>query len=196
MRRLLKPGWFLLCLGPFLYCAGEIGYYLTVDQLRLGPDPGKVVVQFLGETALVMLLLTLALTPVQRIFRLRVVVLRRMTGLFAFFYASLHVVSYIGFLLGFEVSEFYADLLKRPYITAGMGALLILVPLAATSTAKLRRKLGANWKRLHRGVYLAAILAIIHLFWQTRSDFTESLAYSALLFGLLGYRIVSAKRRE
>jgi len=117
-----------------------------------------------------------------------------MLGLFVFFYASLHVAAYLVFLLELNFSGFAADLYKRPYITMGMTAFAGLVPLAITSNNFLQRKLKRNWQRLHQLIYPISICAVIHFFWQTRSDFGEPFLYSALLCLLLGYRIFDSQR--
>jgi sulfoxide reductase heme-binding subunit YedZ len=113
-----------------------------------------------------------------------------MIGLFALFYACCHFFVYLMFILGFRWNALYSDILERPYITVGFTALLILVALGVTSPVAMLRKLGKNWKRLHRLVYLAAILGVVHLVWILRSDIGEALLYGSLVFVLLGYRLV------
>ncbi len=189
-----KPAVFALCLLPLAWLAYLVALYAIGDPLALGADPGKEIVLFLGKWGLIFMLATLSATPLQEIFKWRLVIYRRMLGLFAFFYAALHLSAYLVFLLGLDFPGFWADLVERPYITAGAGAILLMLPLALTSTAKMQRRLGSRWKVLHRLVYPASFLIIIHFFWQTRSDFTESLLYSALLAWLLGYRAFKSRR--
>ena len=126
----------------------------------------------------------------------RLVPFRRMFGLFAFFYASLHLTSYSVFLLELNPGELWADVIKRPYITVGFLAFLAMIPLAITSTRGMQRRLGPNWKRLHRLVYVIALLGIIHVIWQTRSDFTQPLLYSAALALLMSLRVIKSNRNR
>lgn len=193
-QRYTKPACFLACLGPAFYLAYLLVQYSGGDPAALGADPGKEIVLFLGEWALILLMITLSVTPLQNILRIRLVPYRRMLGLFSFFYAALHMLAYLVFLLGLDFPGFWDDLLERPYITAGAAALLLMIPLAVTSTAKMQRRLGKNWKPLHRLIYVSSFCVIIHFFWQTRSDFTEVLLYSALLAWLMGYRAFKSQR--
>jgi sulfoxide reductase heme-binding subunit YedZ len=194
--RFRKPLLFLALLGPLGYLTYLIWRYSEGDPAALGADPGKEIMLFMGEWTLLMLMATLSLTPLQNLLKVKLVRFRRMLGLFAFFYASLHLSAYLVFLLEFEFSGLWADVLKRPYITVGFTALLGMVPLAITSNRGMQRRLGRNWKRLHRLIYPIAILAIIHFIWQTRSDFTEPLMYSAALALLLTLRVVKRARNR
>ena len=115
--------------------------------------------------------------------------LRRMIGLFTFFYASIHFLSWMAFILGFRWLAIAEELVERPYITVGFLAYVILFLLGITSTNSMVRKLGKNWKRLHKSVYAASILAIVHLLWILRTDVTEAVIYGVLVAILLGYRI-------
>ncbi|MDO3723300.1 protein-methionine-sulfoxide reductase heme-binding subunit MsrQ [Marinobacter sp. chi1] len=154
---------------------------------NLGPDPGQEVTQALGLAAFQLLIATLCMTPMQRWTRwggwIRV---RRMLGLFAFFYACLHVLSFLQFILGWH--DLWATFTKRPYIIAGSVAFLVLVPLALTSTKGMMRRLGSDWKRLHRLIYVSVVAAWIHFIWQARSDVGEMLIYGVLVAGLLWLR--------
>lgn len=192
--RYSKPLCFVVSVAPLVWLGYQLGLYATGSPLVFGADPGKEIVLYLGEWALVMLLVTLSATPLQAMFKLRLVPLRRMLGLFTFFYAALHLLAYLVLLLGLDFAGFWADLIKRPYITAGAAGLLLMVPLAITSTAEMRRRLGKSWKKLHQLIYLASVCVIIHFFWQTRSDFTEVLLYSALLAWLMAYRVFKSQR--
>ncbi len=159
-----------------------------ISRSALGPDPGEVVTERLGLTAFQLLLVTLAMTPLKRLTGwsgwLRV---RRQLGLFCFFYACLHLLAFLQFIIGWQ--DILASFTKRPYILAGLLAFLILLPLALTSTRGMVRRLGKRWKLLHRGIYPAAIAAWVHFLWQARSDVGEMLAYGLVLALLLGCRL-------
>jgi len=179
----LKPAAFVACLLPFCWLA-----YAAVFA-RLGPDPAKSIMLETGEWALRFLLLTLCVSPLRRIFRwswpMR---LRRMLGLYAFFYACVHLATFCHFYIGWTTSQLLEELAKRPYITVGALAWLLLLPLAVTSTRGMQRRLGRRWQRLHRLVYPALVLACVHLAWQVRSDYGDALAYGLAAALLLGYR--------
>ncbi len=185
MVRLVKPSIFFMALIPFIWLL------LKVFQNDLGPDPAQALSIETGEWALRFLLLTLAITPFRQIFRMvEIARLRRMIGLFAFFYASIHFLSWMAFILGFRWLAIAEELVERPYITVGFLAYVILFLLGVTSTNSMVRRLGKNWKRLHKFVYAASILAIVHLLWILRTDVTEAVIYGVLLAILLGYRII------
>ena len=184
MVRLVKPLIFFMALIPFIWLL------LKVFQNDLGPDPAQALSIETGEWALRFLLLTLAITPFRQIFRVAEIArLRRMIGLFAFFYASIHFLSWMAFILAFRWLAIAEELVERPYITVGFLAYVILFLLCVTSTNSMVRRLGKNWKRLHKFVYAASILAIVHLLWILRTDVTEAVIYGVLLAILLGYRI-------
>lgn len=156
----------------------------------LGPDPGRVLTLQTGHWAIRFLLLSLAVTPVRELSRLQgLAPLRRTLGLFSLLYASLHFVCYVLFLLELRWFEIGEDILERPYITVGFGALVILIALGATSSKAMMRRLGRNWKRLHQLVYLAAVLGVLHLSWIVRTDISDAVLYATMLVLLLGYRI-------
>ena len=184
MSRLLKPVVFAACLLPFAWLVyGVFGN-------TLGPDPAEAIMHVTGEWSLRILLVTLAVSPLKEISGWRWPMrLRRMLGLYAFFYATVHLVSFAHFYLGWTGAILLEELAERPYITAGSMAWLLMLPLALTSTRKMQRRLGRNWRKLHRAVYPAGILACLHLVWQLRSDFGEPLVYSFLLFLLLLWRL-------
>ncbi len=194
--QLRKPLVFIASVLPLAYLLYLVFRYANGDLSALGADPGKEIVLFLGGWALILLLFTLSVTPLQDIFKVKLVPLRRMLGLFAFTYAFLHATAYSVFLLGLDLGSLWADIVKRPYITVGAAALLGMLPLAITSTRRMQQRLGANWKRLHQMIYPIAILSVIHFFWQTRSDFTEPLLYSAALALLLSFRVYRSARRR
>lgn len=157
----------------------------------LGPDPGRVLTLQTGHWAIRFLLLSLAVTPLRELSNMHgLAPLRRTLGLFSLLYALLHFTCYVLFLLEFRWFEIGEDILERPYITVGFGALLILVALGATSPRRMMRRLGRNWKKLHQLVYLAAILGVLHLSWILRTDISDAVFYATMLSLLLGYRII------
>lgn len=179
----LKPAVFSASLIPLAWLIWRI---VTDD---LGPDPAQELVIATGEWTLRFLLITLSLTPLRHISgQLAFVRVRRMVGLFALFYASIHFTVWMSLLLGFRWFAIGEELLERPYISIGFLAFLILVALGVTSPKAMVRRMGKNWKRLHRLVYLAAILAIIHLIWILRTDLSEAVLYGSILAFLLSYR--------
>lgn len=193
---MLKALTFLLSLVPAAYIGVQIYLLQSGAENILGADPGKEVVTYLGQWSLRFLLLTLAVTPVRRLSgwqRIREV--RRMLGLFTFFYASLHLGGYLLLLLELDFQGLGADLIKRPFITAGFAAWLLLVPLALTSNALSMRRLKRNWLRLHRLVYLAVALGILHLIWLSKSSFLEAMIYGGVAALLLSFRVVEPLSR-
>ena len=186
----LKPLTFLLCSLPFLWCMYEIVLISQGQAHSLGADPGKEIVLFNGGWTIRMLILTLLVTPLKSLFNLGALVrVRRMLGLFTFFYASLHLASYTVFLLELEFANIFEDLVKRPYIAVGFTAYLSLIPLAATSNRWMIHRLKKRWKKLHRVIYVISVLAVIHLIWLTKSDYTDAVIYGGLVALLLGYRM-------
>lgn len=161
----------------------------------LGANPAEYITRSVGDWTLRFLLLTLAVTPLRRLtgwhWLLR---LRRMLGLFAFFYGVVHFASYIAFDHVFVIGEILKDIVKRPFITVGVAALLLMTPLAITSTNAMVRRLGARrWTALHRLVYPIAILGVVHFWMMVKRDVTEPAIYAAVLAALLGYRVVAAR---
>ena len=184
MDILLKRTVFLLAMVPFFLLL------IRVQQNNLGPDPAQELSIETGEWALRFLLITLALTPLAQLTReIWFVRQRRMLGLFALFYASVHFLSWMAFILGFRWMAIAEELLERPYITIGFAAYLIILALGVTSPRAMVRRLGKNWKRLHKLIYLAAVLALIHLLWILRTDIQEVVLYGGSLAVLLGYRV-------
>ncbi len=193
MQRVAKPLVFLILLSPFLYGVWQIGLIVLGELHEFGVDPAKAIVLYTGDWSIRFIMAALAVSPLARLTgRKQIVRYRRMVGLFAFFYVSLHLLSYLGFLLGFRFDELFADVIKRPYITVGFLAWLLLVPLAVTSTRAMVRRLGRRWIALHRLVYPIAILSVLHFLWQARADVTEPVVYGALLAFLLGERVYRA----
>lgn len=156
---------------------------------ELGADPVKFILHDTGLWALRFLLLTLAMTPLRALSgRTEFIKIRRQLGLWSFFYASLHLLVYAGLDLGLDFAHLWEDIVKRPYITVGFLAWLILLPLAITSNQKMMKKLGRKWKTLHKSIYLIAVLACLHFLWLVKKDLTEPLIYSSIAFVLLIFR--------
>ena len=180
----LKPLLFLLCAIP----AAQLAYEAYIGDL--GVNPIEYITRFTGSWSLIILIASLAVTPLRRLTgRNELIKLRRMIGLFAFFYACLHFATYIGLDLFFDFGAIGKDILKRPYITIGFLAFVIMVPLAATSTAGMIRRLGKRWQQLHRLVYVAAIAGVIHFYWLVKADISRPAQYGAVLALLLGFRL-------
>lgn len=187
-----KAAIFLLCLVPLALLAANA---LTGG---LGANPIEAINRTLGDWALRFLLITLAVTPLRRLAGWNGLArFRRMLGLYAFFYAGLHVASYVVLDHFFDWPEIWADIVKRGYITIGLLTLLLLVPLAVTSTnAMIRRLGGRKWQRLHRLVYPAAALAVLHFYMMVKADWREPVLYAAILALLLGVRAAWALNRR
>jgi sulfoxide reductase heme-binding subunit YedZ len=184
---------FLACLMPALHLGlGALNalYGWNIGDVSLGADPVKHMLHTCGRWTLNFLMITLCMTPLRdlthSVFWLR---FRRMFGLFAFFYVLLHFSVYLLLDQSGNVSALWQDIAKRPYITIGMLGLLLLLPLAVTSTAKAQRRLGRDWTRLHRLVYVVALLGVWHFWWQVKKDIREPLLYACGLSVLLGYRL-------
>jgi len=160
-------------------------YWLAfIDEL--GADPVKEVIHFTGIGALNLFLLSLTLTPLAKFFKQgKFLNLRRMIGLYAFFYALLHVLNFLFFEVQFDFSLFVDEIFDRPYITVGMVALLILTTLAFTSFNRLKRKMGKSWQKLHNFTYLAGALSVIHFYWSVKSELFSPLIYIVVFMFLL-----------
>ncbi len=190
----IKVAVFVLALVPL----GRLvtGAFLYPEWL--GANPAEFITRATGDWALRMLLITLAVTPLRRLsgwnWLLR---LRRMLGLFAFFYAAVHFSSYISFDHVFDAEAILKDIVKRPFITVGFLCLMFMLPLAVTSANAMVRRLGAKrWIALHRLVYLVAPLAVLHFWWMVKRDLTEPIIYAMVLAGLLGARLVWRARER
>jgi sulfoxide reductase heme-binding subunit YedZ len=190
-RLVYKPAVFVASLVPLLWLiCGTLGW---LGQ-SLGADPVKKLEHELGKTALNFLLITLLVTPVRQLTGwTHLVRLRRMLGLFAFCYVLLHFTVYVVLDLELNFRTVLTDIAKRPYITIGFLALLLLIPLAVTSTNAMMRRLGRRWQKLHRLIYLIALLAVWHYWWQVKRDIREPLIYAGMVCVLLGYRLWRAR---
>ena len=184
-KRWIKVPVFLLCLVP---AALLVRGMLTGS---LGANPAETIQLQTGRWALKFLLISLAVTPVRRLTGWNIVIqYRRMIGLFAFSYATLHFSAYWAFDLNFAFGAMAGDVLKRPFIALGFSAFLLLVPLALTSTKGWIRRLGRRWTLLHRLVYIAATLAVIHFAWKVKVFTGDPVVYAAVLIVLLGFRLI------
>src|SRR5580704_4582830 len=185
MIRWFKPVVFLACLGPL----ARLGW--KAYRGLLGANPIEVITHSTGDWILIFLLVTLSITPLRKLTgQLWMIRYRRMFGLFAFFYAMLHFLTYIWLDKFFDVHEMWADVLKRRFITVGFTGFVLLIPLAFTSTQDWIRRLGGKrWQALHRLIYLSAIAGVIHYWWLVKADIREPLKYGVILAVLLGYRI-------
>ncbi len=182
--RAFKIGLFILCLFPL---ARLVGLGATAG---LGANPIEFITRSTGTWTLVGLLLTLSITPLRRVTGWTALIRHRRTlGLFAFFYASLHFVTYIWLDQFFDPSSVARDIVKRPFITLGFAAFVLLIPLALTSTQAMMRRLGRRWQQLHRLVYGIAILAVLHYLWLVKLDLTQPLIYGGVLALLLMMRL-------
>lgn len=185
----IKASWrrvilFVLALVPLALLT------IGVMSSNAGADPAKTIVLNTGSWAIYFLFITLAVTPLRRWLNWNwLAPHRRMLGLFALFYAVLHVLAYLIFMLGLDISKLMAELVKRPYITAGAPAVAILIVLGVTSTKAMMRRLGKRWVALHRLIYLAVLLAWIHVLWQVRASYQDAVIYGVITAILLGVRL-------
>jgi len=185
MSRLAKPFLFLACLAPL------VRLVVLAFTNGLGANPIEFVTHSTGTWTLVFLLVTLSVTPARRLTgHPELLRFRRMLGLFAFFYACLHFTTYIWWDQFFDWGAIAKDVVKRPFITIGFFAFVLLIPLAATSTTAMMRRLGRRWQRLHRAVYVIAAAGVVHYWWLVKRDITQPAIYGVALSLLLGYRVV------
>ena len=195
VRFIAKPIVFILCLIPILHAVGDV-YGITGT---LGANPIENLQDRFGTWGLRFILIALAVTPLRKLtgwsWLLR---FRRMLGLFAFFYVLLHFIVWLvldrGIAFGPAWDYVFEDIFERPFITIGFSAFLILISLAATSTAGMRRRLGRSWQKLHNWVYVAAILGVWHFWWQVKLDASDPAIYATILAVLLGYRAWTRKK--
>jgi methionine sulfoxide reductase heme-binding subunit len=183
--RALKVAVFAICLGP----AGVLLWKALHDQL--GANPVDVITRSTGKWTLTFLLITLSVTPLRKLTASPWLVrFRRMLGLFAFFYGSLHLMTFVWLDKSFDVQAMLHDIAKRRFITAGMTAWSLMAPLALTSTAGWIRRLGGRrWQRLHRLIYLSAAAGVVHFIWLVKADLRRPLTYGAILAVLVAYRV-------
>ncbi|MFC4307494.1 sulfite oxidase heme-binding subunit YedZ [Steroidobacter flavus] len=187
IRRFIKPALFVVCALPLL---SLVLAAFGIGGASLGANPVEKIQDTFGQWGLRFLVITLAVTPIRDWFGMPwLVQLRRMLGLYAFFYVLMHFLTWLILDQGLYWSGILKDIGERPYITIGFTALLLLVPLAVTSTNKMMRRLGKRWKSLHRLVYAIGLLGVWHYYWQVKADTTEPLIYLAIVLVLLGWRV-------
>ena len=188
MSRYSKTLVFFLSLWP-LYL---ISYQIIFNQL--GPEPVDRIINHFGEWTLIFILLTLSMTPLKKITKsVEWIKFRRMLGLFTFFYASIHMLSYVGLDYRFDFEPIINDVLKKKFIFIGFSAWLLLIPLAVTSSEKMVRLLKQNWKKIHRLIYIIGIFGVLHYIWLSKTIFFKPLIFLILLIILLLFRIKITK---
>ena len=184
MLKYFKPSIFILSTIPFLIIIYKIFFN------KLGPEPVKEITHFTGEWTLIFICLTLAMSPLKKLTNLNFWVKgRRMLGLFVFFYASLHLLTYVGIDYRFSWQPIFDDVVKKKYIFVGFAAWLLLIPLTLTSSQKMMLLLKKNWKRLHRLIYVIAILGSLHFVWLSKTIYFKPLIYFVIITVLLFFRI-------
>ena len=189
MIKYFKPFVFIVCLWPL----GTI--ILNIYYNDLGAEPVKKIMNHFGEWTLIFICLTLTMSPLKRITNLGFwIKFRRMLGLFVFFYATIHLLTYVGLDYRFDWEPIINDVLKKKYIFIGFSAWLLLIPLAITSSQKMIKILGRNWKNLHRLVYVIAIFGSLHYIWLSKTIFFKPLIYTLIIVVLLALRIKIKKR--
>jgi|TARA_B100001094_G_scaffold154444_1_gene149437 sulfoxide reductase heme-binding subunit YedZ len=189
MDRYLKPSIFFLCLIPFFI----ITYKIYFNQL--GPEPVKEITHHTGEWTLIFVCLTLAMSPLKRFTNLSIwIKFRRTLGLFVFFYATLHLLTYVVIDYRLDWQQIFDDVLKKKYIFVGFAAWLLLIPLVITSSQKMVKLLKHNWKKLHRLIYVIAIFGALHFIWLSKTIFFKPLIFISIILVLLSLRIKIKKR--
>ena len=184
MLKYFKPSIFVLSTIPFLIIIYKIFFN------KLGPEPVKEITHFTGEWTLIFICLTLAMSPLKRLTNLNFwVKVRRILGLFIFFYASLHLLTYVGIDYRFSWQPIFDDVLKKKYIFVGFAAWVLLIPLTITSSQKMILLLKKNWKKLHRLIYVIAILGSLHFIWLSKTIYFKPLIYFVIITVLLFFRI-------
>ena len=184
MKKYFKFGVFTLSLIPFLI----ITYKIFFNQL--GPEPVKEITHHTGEWTLIFIIITLAMSPLKKITKLNIwISFRRMLGLFVFFYATIHLMTYVVIDYRFDWQQIYNDVLKKKYIFIGFSAWLLLIPLAVTSSQKMTKLLKQNWKKLHRLIYLIAIFGALHYIWLSKTIFFKPLIFAVIIIILLMFRV-------
>ena len=189
MKNYFKPAVFLLSLWPLCIITYQLFYN------KLGPEPVDRIINHFGEWTLIFILLTLSMTPLRKLTKsLEWIKFRRMLGLFAFFYASIHMFSYVGLDYRFDFEPLINDVLKKKFIFIGFSAWLLLIPLAITSSDKMIRLLKQNWKKLHSLIYVISIFGVLHFIWLSKTIFFKPLIFLIILIILLSLRIKFKKR--
>ena len=183
MKKYYKPSIFFLSLIPFVLILYKIIFN------KLGPEPVKEITHFTGEWTLLFIIFTLSMSPLKKITKLNIwISFRRMLGLFLFFYATLHMLTYVAIDYRLDFQSISKDILTKKFIFVGFAAWILLLPLAFTSSKKAVIYLKDRWKKLHRLIYIISILGIIHFIWLVKKDLTEPLIYAAIVVILLLFR--------
>ena len=183
MKKYYKPSIFFLSLIPFFLILYKIIFN------KLGPEPVKEITHFTGEWTLLFIIFTLSMSPLKKITKLNIwISFRRMLGLFLFFYATLHMLTYVALDYRLDFQSISKDILTKKFIFVGFAAWILLLPLAFTSSKKAMIYLKDKWKKLHRLIYIISILGIIHFIWLVKKDLTEPLIYAAIVVILLLFR--------
>lgn len=186
---LFKLGIHLAALLPLLNA-----YYLAFSD-QLGADPVEAIIHFTGIGAFNLLLLSLAITPISKRFKMPMLLkVRRLVGLYSFCYAFFHMLNFLVFEVQFDWSLFLSEIIERPYITVGMAGLLILLTLSITSLTVLKKRMGKHWQKLHNWVYLAVFLVGVHFYWSVKSEIIEPSIYLLITLILLSFRIKKLKK--
>ena len=189
MPKYVKPLVFIICLLPLVVLIWD-GFHDA-----LGANPIEKITHRTGDWSLRFLLITLSITPMRKLVGWKFVIrFRRMLGLFAFFYVCIHFSIYIVFDHFFDMSEIVKDIVKRPYVTVGFTAFVLLVPLAITSTNKMKKRLGVRWKQLHQLVYVIAVLGVLHYLWLVKADVLQPVIHAIVLLVLLSFRAWQDRR--
>ena len=183
-QRYLKMVVFILSLVPIFY----IIYQILTNQL--GPEPIKDITHHTGKWTLYFIVITLAMTPLKKITKINIWInYRRMFGLFIFFYASVHLMTYVGLDYRFDLTSIGDDIIKKKYIFIGFSAWLLLIPLAVTSNKRMIKILKDKWKKLHRLIYLISLFGVVHYLWLVKRDLTEPLVFLTIILFLLAFRL-------
>jgi sulfoxide reductase heme-binding subunit YedZ len=188
----MKPPVFLLCLGPLASLCWKAYDTTYRGGSSLGANPAEFIRNSLGTWTLVFLCITLGVTPARKLLNQNWLIrFRRMLGLFAFFYGTLHLITYGWLDTGWDFQAIVKDVYQRPFITVGFAAFVLMIPLAITSTAGMVRRLGGRrWQLLHRLIYFSAIGGVIHYYWLVKSDVTVPVRFAVVVGALLAYRLV------
>jgi len=188
LKNYLKPAVFLLSLWPVYIIAYQISYD------KLGPEPVDRIINHFGEWTLVFIFLTLSMSPLKKITNsLEWIKFRRMLGLFTFFYASIHMLSYVGLDYRFDFEHLIDDVLKKKFVFIGFSAWLLMVPLAITSSDKMVKLLKQNWKKLHKLIYIISIFGVLHFIWLSKTIYFKPLIFLIILIILMLFRIKFSK---
>lgn len=196
IKDIKRPILHLICLAPSLWLFHQMWLWYNFAPHSLTANPIEYITDFTGDWTVRFLLISLSVTPIAKIFKFRILKYRRAIGLYAFYYASLHFLNYMVLDYFFDWTLILEDIFKRPALTFGMLGFTLLIPLAVTSTKSLIKKMGKNWTKLHRLVYVLTIFAIIHNYMMVKADVLIPVIHAIILTILLGYRVFSYKSKQ